>query len=336
MKREGAGKYHKGEQGQGERGAALLTVLLIVAVIAVLAAHSFDRLAGAVKLTSNAGELSQAKAYLIAAESIGLKTAEEIISLSPDRTTDQGGWNGREQNFPVTGGMIRATLGDGGNCFNINSLVVQQQDQLLARPLGMQQFIRLMRLLEISQDEAARVAAAATDWIDSDADAMNGGAEDDYYMLQPQPYRTSNAIYTDISELRAVKGVTADIYARIRPWLCALPTTDLSPVNVNTLRPDQALLLAMLSPTADIEPVRQFLGRRPITGFVSAAEFWSASMPAGFAADAETQNQVAVATRWFALNLVVEMQNVLVEEQALVDTGRRPARLVHRRRGDGS
>ncbi|MEJ6678172.1 MAG: type II secretory pathway protein, partial [Parasphingorhabdus sp.] len=75
-----------------ERGAALLTVLLLVAVIAILAAHGIDRLAGATKLASNARELSQAKAYLIAAESIGIQSAEQIVSASPGRTINVGGW----------------------------------------------------------------------------------------------------------------------------------------------------------------------------------------------------------------------------------------------------
>ncbi|MFT6009102.1 MAG: general secretion pathway protein K, partial [Parasphingorhabdus sp.] len=123
-----------------ERGAALLTVLLLVAVIAILAAHGIDRLAGATKLASNARELSQAKAYLIAAESIGMESAEQIVSASPGRTVNLGGWNGREQKFPVPGGIITATLADGGNCFNINSLVTQQQEILSARPEGLAQF----------------------------------------------------------------------------------------------------------------------------------------------------------------------------------------------------
>ena len=71
-----------------ERGAALLTVLLLVAVIAILAAHGIDRLAGATKLASNARELSQAKAYLIAAESIGMVRSRNFPcpeELSPPR-----------------------------------------------------------------------------------------------------------------------------------------------------------------------------------------------------------------------------------------------------------
>ena len=318
-----------------EKGAALLTVLLLVAVIAVLAAHSIDRLAGATKLASNARELSQAKSYLIAAESIGLQSAERLVAASPGRTTNIGDWNGSEQSFPVPGGMIRATLQDGGNCFNINSLVKQTRDVFSPRPEGIEQFTRLMGLLDVPQGNAFDIAAATTDWIDSDMVASPGGAEDDYYLQLEKPYRTANALIVDVSELRAVKGVTAEIYRQIAPWLCALPTSDLSPLNINTLRPEQAVLLAMLS-TAEIDIVRgrQFLAQRPQLGYASLNDFWAQPYPASLGTSPEVQGQVKLTTRWFRLDAMVEMQSAIAEERALIDAARRPANLVHRQRGD--
>jgi general secretion pathway protein K len=318
-----------------ERGAALLTVLLLVAVIAILAAHGIDRLAGATKLASNARELSQAKAYLIAAESIGIQSAEQIVSASPGRTINVGGWNGKEQKFPVPGGIITASLADGGNCFNINSLVTQQEDILTARPEGLAQFSRLMVMLGILDGDAADIAESVADWIDSDTVAAPRGAEDQYYLQQENPYRTANALIVDVSELRTIKGVTDDVFVRLVPWTCALPTTDLSPININTLRPEQAILLAMLGPfPSDLTPARQFLGRRPELGYGSLNDFWAQSYPASLAAESGVQSQVKLTTRWFRVDLAVEMQSALVEERALIDAARQPARLVHRQRGD--
>jgi len=318
-----------------ERGAALLTVLLLVAVIAILAAHGIDRLAGATKLASNARELSQAKAYLIAAESIGMESAEQIVSASPGRTINVGGWNGREQKFPVPGGIITATLADGGNCFNINSLVTQQEAVLSVRPEGLAQFSRLMVMLGILDGDAPDIAESVADWIDSDSVAAPRGAEDQYYLQQENPYRTANALMVDVSELRTIKGVTDDVFVRLAPWICALPTTDLSPININTLRPEQAILLAMLGETsADLTPARQFLGRRPELGYGSLNDFWGQSYPASLGASSEVQSQIKLTTRWFRVDLAVEMQSALVEERALIDAARQPARLVHRQRGD--
>ncbi len=318
-----------------ERGAALLTVLLLVAVIAVLAAHSIDRLAGATKLAANSRELSQAKSYLIAAETIGMQSAEQLVAASPGRTTNIGDWNGREQSFPVPGGLIRATVRDGGNCFNINSLVKQTQEVFSPRPEGIEQFIRLMGLLDVPQGNAFDIAASATDWLDSDAITSPGGAEDDYYLQQEAPFRTANALMVDVSELRAVKGMTADIYRQMAPWLCALPTAELSPLNINTLRPEQAVLLAMLS-TANIDIVRgrQFLAQRPELGYASLNDFWAQPYPSSLGASPEVQSQVKLTTRWFQLDATVEMPSALAEERALIDVARRPAKLVHRQRGD--
>lgn len=318
-----------------ERGAALLTVLLLVAVLAVLAAHSIDRLAGATKLATNSRELSQAKSYLIAAESIGMQSAEQIVAASPGRTTNLGDWNGREQSFAVPGGLIRATLRDGGNCFNINSLVQQTQDVFSPRPEGIEQFVRLMGLLDVPGGSAFDIAAATTDWLDSDMIPSPGGAEDDYYFQLEEPYRTANALMVDVSEIRAVKGVTTDIYRQLAPWLCALPTSDLSPININTLRPEQAILMAMWSTgNIDIVRARQFLAQRPELGYASLNDFWTQPYPSSLGASPEVQSQAKLMTRWFRLDATVEMQGALVEERALIDVARRPAKLVHRQRGD--
>ncbi len=317
-----------------EHGAALLTILLLVAVIAVLAAHGIDRLAGATKLASNSRELSQAKAYLVAAETIALKSAEDIVAISPEKTTNIGNWNGSEQTYPVPGGVINATLSDGGNCFNINSLVKQTGAEYSARPAGIQQFIRLMRVLEVPERDAFNVAASVTDWIDTDDDPAQNGAEDIHYQQLEKPYLSANALIIDVSEIRAIKGVTTDIYRRIIPWLCALPATNLSPININTLRPEQVPLLIMLSDNIDIVRARQFLGRRAVSGYASLNDFWAEPFPASMAAGPEVQTQVKLSTRWFRIDMSVVMQSALVEQRALIDAGRRPARLVHRQRAD--
>ena len=54
----------------------------------------------------------------------------------------------------------------------------------------------------------------------------------------------------------------------LRPWLCALPVTDLAPINLNSLRPDQAPLLAMLAPgQLDLDRARAIIVERPSGGW---------------------------------------------------------------------
>ena len=163
-----------------ERGTALLTVLLLVAVMAVIAATALDRLTLATRLAGNAATAEQARAWLDTAELIATTRIEDLLSVDKDQTTLRGDWNGRARTLPLPQGTATATVRDGGNCFNINSLVERQEDgSLTARSRGREQFAALMGLVGIAPGEAAQIAGAATDWIDSDTDVGIGGTEDE-------------------------------------------------------------------------------------------------------------------------------------------------------------
>src|SRR3546814_1092053 len=105
-----------------------------------------------------------------------------------------------------------------------------------------------MVLLGIEGGVAQGIAGAAADWIDSDGNEGRQGAEDGVYRAMQASYLPANRMMADISELRAVAGVTPKIYARLKPWLCVLPVAEPVRLNVNTLAPAPAPPLAMLLP----------------------------------------------------------------------------------------
>src|SRR3546814_15738873 len=105
-----------------------------------------------------------------------------------------------------------------------------------------------MLLLGVDRGVAQGIAGAAADWIDSDGNEGRQGAEDGVYRAMQASYLPANRMMADISELRAVAGVTPKIYARPKPWLCDLPVAEPVRLNVNTLAPAQDPLLAMLLP----------------------------------------------------------------------------------------
>lgn len=318
----------------GERGAALLTVLMLVSVMAVLAASALERLRLATRIAANAGAIDQARAYAIAAEEIAASRITALVAADPARTPP--GWAGRETNLPLPGGVASAVVRDGGNCFNLNSVVSGQPAQrLVARPAGIGQLAALMQSLGIGEGEARRVAVSLSDWIDSDALAQPEGAEDGAYASRDVPYKTPNTLIADPSELRAVAGVTPAIYDTLRPWVCALPATDLSPINVNTLAPEQAPLLSMLLPDKlTPDRARALLLARPAEGYESGYAFWRTSSLAGIAPGGEIEAQTGVRTRWFALQLRVRLGDSEIDEQALIDASVPPARLVRRSWGE--
>lgn len=326
------------EAGQPqERGAALLTVLLLVAVMAVVAATALERLALATRMTGNGGAVDQGRAFAQAGTEIARLRIGDLVAGNPGRITLAGGWLDAPQSIPVPGGLATARVSDGGNCFNLNSLVAgESAAALTVRPVAVAQFQALMQALGIGARQAQGVAAATADWIDSDAVPQPGGAEDETYLRAQRPYRAANGPMADASEMRAVNPVTPAIYARLRPWVCALPTHDLSPINVNTLLPAQAPLFAMLLPgQLSVDQARQILVRRPADGYGSTVQFWAQLARDGVTPMGAVDQQVKLTTQYFGVDVSVNVGGTEILERALIDAGKRPARIVRRSWGAG-
>ena len=321
-----------------QRGAALLTVLLLVAVIAVLAAAALERMRLTTRLAGNAIAADQARAFAAAAEQIAITRIDAVLARDATRVTLAGDWAGRPQPLPIPGGTATATVNDGGNCFNLNGLVTPMAGGVyVARPASVEQFARLMRLVGIGDRDARHIAASAADWIDSDTVPLPEGAEDASYVNLAPRYLPANTLMTDASELRAVSGVTPPIYARIAPWICALPVAKLSRINVNTLLPEQAPLFAMLLPdTLDVTRARAVLQQRPPGGFTSTVAFWQGPALKGITAGPEAQQQTAVDTKWFTLGVDLELGGVQLSQKALIDARDVPARVASRSWSDPS
>jgi general secretion pathway protein K len=225
---------------------------------------------------------------------------------------------------------------DGGNCFNVNSVVEgDPRTRLTRRHSGVVELTGLMQVLGVNETEARRIAEAAADWADSDLQPGPAGAEDSFYGAGETPYRTSNTLFADVGELAGLAGMTPAIMARLRPWLCVLPTTDLSPINVNTLLPEQAPLLAMLAPgQLDVARARRVLAARPPDGWGSQVEFWRIDAMRDVIVPLDVQLQLQMRTRWFEVTSIVAVLDLEFSETALVDARLQPSRLVARRWGE--
>ena len=304
-----------------ERGGALLTVLLLVAVMAVIAATALDRLTLATRIAGSAATVDQGRAYSFAAEQIALRRVADLVGRDPAKLTLAGNWLGRDFTLPLPGGEGRAKLSDANNCFNLNSLVAETVPGKFSQRSGsMRQFGELMTLLGIDAGEAQAVAGATADWIDSDSNDGPLGAEDNVYRSLPGAYLAANRKMADVSELRAVRGVTPKIYARLKPWVCVLPVTDPVRLNVNTLAPEQAPLVAMLLPgELTLADARAALAARPAGGYGSSVRFWEAAALERFDPPTDVAEQAGVTSRWLTLTTNVTMGDGFLTAVSLID-----------------
>jgi general secretion pathway protein K len=315
-----------------EEGAALLTVLLLVAVMSALAVGVLDDIRFGLKRTANAETVGQAQWYALGAETVARARLARLTAQDPLRTP-AGDWNGRWLLYPIDNGVIRARITDAGACFNLNSVVQGAREQWSRRELGLGQFIALLRALDVSPRDAELLAETLADWIDTDGNRSALGGEDDAYIRAAPPYRTSGTLLSEVSELRAIRGFTPEIYARIRPFVCALPTADLSPINVNLLDEGRAVLLtALMDGQLDPRAAADIIKSRPDGGWQTIEEFWGNPLLRQHLPTDAALDQVSLRTRFFSLQAEVDYAgSEAVMTSLLEQPAAGPIRLAARR-----
>ena len=189
-----------------------------------------------------------------------------------------------------------------------------------------------MAALSVPEYQALPLASVAIDWADSDTSPQPSGSEGD------TANSSANRMFVHKSEVRALKGVSAELYARLSPLLCALPVAQLSPLNVNTLLPEQAPLLAMLYParTMTANDARSLLAKRPSGGYGSLVKFWDGAGTSTAKPAQAAQDQVKLVSNWFMLDLVVQSGESVLREKALIAAESGTPQMLWRSWGEGA
>jgi len=318
----------------GERGVALLIVLLLVTVMSSVVLAVTDDIRFAIHRTANISIGSQMQWYALGSETLARQVLWRSWKANPHRSTLDDPWAMQGVAFAIDGGSIKGQITDGGNCFNLNSVVDRGPTGLyVGRPKIQEQYSALLTALDFDRDISAALAATLVDWIDSDSVPVNRGAEDYTYGARPTPYRTGGTLLAEPSELRAVAGYTEDVYRRLRPFVCALPTTDLSRINVNTLRDYQAALVVMLAGNElRITEVQRAILGRPVGGFSRIEDFLAHENFTGLIIDEETQGQFVLRTRYYMMESVVAYRDAHLTLSSLLELEDGGTITVHARR----
>ncbi|WP_394558995.1 type II secretion system minor pseudopilin GspK [Aquipseudomonas alcaligenes] len=244
-----------------ERGVALITVLLVVALVTVICAALLTRQQLAIRSTGNQLLVRQAQYYAEGGELVAKSLLRrDLGGEQVDHLAEP--WANPALRFPLDeGGELRLHIEDLAGRFNLNSLSVGGE-------AGEQALLRLRRLLQRLQLSPA-YADRLQDWLDTDQDPSGmAGAEDDQYLLLKPPYRTGPGRIVDISELRLLLGMSEVDYRRLAPFVSAL-SKDVE-LNVNTASAQVLACLADGIPDAALKAVVEGRGR---TGYRDLGAF---------------------------------------------------------------
>jgi general secretion pathway protein K len=275
----------------GERGAALLAVLAMAALLAGLTAVGLDRLKAATGSARDAAELAEVQLSTSAAVAL----AQGLIARVKAEANRRVEVIERPIDLVLGGHPVRLRFRNAGTCFNLNSLGARGEDAS-ARAFG-------------------RMLAAA---------GMPAGAAADLATRSRERIGRSGRLLADTREWRALVDLSEDQFTALSPLLCTLPTREPSGFNVNSLSARDLPLLVALGLRE--EQARRALAGRPEGGWGSGSDFWAAA--AGNDGPEAPEALLGTTARWMTLEVDVRADGLLHRRRLLLDTARQPAQVV--------
>ena len=283
-------------QKNKEKGVALITVMLILALATILATSMSSRQQLNIHRSANIFNFEQAYQYILGAES----WATQILKRDKkDNNTDsfEDDWAAVLPPLPIEGGQMSGQLEDLQARFNINNLVQNGKPQ----KLFLERFNRLLRNLQI--DEA--LSSVIVDWLDANEQIGFAGAEDNEYLNLSPAYRTANQAMEDVSELLLIKGFDFESYEKLRPYVCVIKSE--TAINVNTA---SAEVLSSIVKDMSLEDAKSLIEDRNKKVYEKVEDFLKHPL---LTQKKVTKDGLTVSSDYFQLNSTAQIERINVE-----------------------
>jgi general secretion pathway protein K len=212
---------------KNQNGIALFIVLWVLTLLSVMVAEFAFATRTAVNMVRNFKEGTQA--HYLARSGMNMAVAELIGRHVGGEPVVSGGTfpedgelaTNLRYNVPlppleVPGGEIRLHARSVSGQINLN----RAEKPLLGMMLG---------TLDVNDEERAIILDSILDWRDSDNLVRLNGAEDKYYKSLSPSYSSKNGDFDAPEELLRVRGVTREIFEKIRNMLTVFPKSDPDP-----------------------------------------------------------------------------------------------------------
>ncbi|WP_162900258.1 MULTISPECIES: type II secretion system minor pseudopilin GspK [unclassified Acinetobacter] len=249
-----------------QRGIALITILVMVALATILAATIAKHQRNTAESTAYLMRQNQALLYAKSAEAFFAELLVDDAQNAADVDHLQETWAKPMPAFPVEDGFVSGRLEDQSGKFNLNGLLKSDGTVNEAAKLWFEKLLERVGL-------PAQLSEAVIDWQDEN-DEVSGsmGAESTYYQSLAQGYLPANRPFYNIEQLKLVRGFEGRNYQLIAPYVSALSSNALK-VNINTA---PALVLASIDPKLDISAIQNMQKQQQasLKHFSNVSELW--------------------------------------------------------------
>ncbi|WP_154222196.1 type II secretion system minor pseudopilin GspK [Marinicella rhabdoformis] len=309
----------RGMMDSKQKGMAMLTALLVVAIASALATSLWYGTALDMARMHNIQQAYQAKHLsqgLMLWASDVLKKDYEESDLPWDNNNDN--WLQGIKQIPADGTIMSGGLVGLSDCFNVNNLWRNGE----VSENHYQYFKRLLNLLSVD----VAVAEQAIDWIDADQISRPQGAEDFAYLASSPSYQTGSQAFWHESQLKLLQAVTPEIYDVIHPYVCVLPAQSrVTKMNINTLPP---IMIRALNPSIS-EALALSVYQDGSASFSQLNAFYEHSEMSIITSRAGVKEQLTDL-------LSVQTRYIQAEAEVLMESSVHDSYILLRRGGDGA
>ncbi|NHB57218.1 type II secretion system minor pseudopilin GspK [Acinetobacter shaoyimingii] len=250
-----------------QRGIALITILVMVALATILAASIAKHQQFTSENTAYLMRQNQSLLYAKSAEAFYTELLAEDARSNSNADYLQESWAKPLPPFPIEGGVVAGKLEDETGKFNLNSLL---KEDGTPEPEAQAYFERLLKRVGLP----AGLSEAVIDWQDPDDLTIGAaGAESNYYQGLRSSYMAANAPFLSAEELKQVRGFEGKNYELIAPYVTAIPKQGMK-ININTA---PALVLAALDDKLDVNQIQNMIEQRQanMEYFSNVSDLWN-------------------------------------------------------------
>ncbi|MFV7474677.1 type II secretion system minor pseudopilin GspK [Enterobacter pseudoroggenkampii] len=294
-----------------QKGVALLVVLILLVMMSALAAKISQQFCRNLQKTHYQVSQQQLRWAMQAQEKVAKDRLQADASGESKALSPDGDWHQpletRGEDYTVVG-----QVEDAQDCFNVNNLLAVEKVAQGQNPPAVPEKPRREQIVEqlltqsgLSQTNADEVYLQLVDYLDGDTTTAKEGAETDAWAGVVPARQPANQMMRTIAEITLLPAFPAAAYPKVSKLLCALPDAA-SKVDVNTLKPEQAALLAALFPgKLNEDDAVRLIESRPETGWESMETF-SKALEQAFPQLKDDLPQVAdylsINSRYFRVN----------------------------------
>ena len=266
-----------------QKGLAIITVMLVVALMVVLLSFLTERQHLLIRRIANQNVAEKGYQYALGVSAWGQRVLHEDQNRAVDYLDEDWAKFGREpeigddeyQEFSLDSSLqedepelptvdfgsdveLEYKIIDLQSRYNLNNLANTGDDITREQKLI---FLNLLTVAGIEEsDTRVKLYNALRDWLDEDSSSVGEATESPHYGSKDVSYYAADQRLVSLAELSFVEGYTKEIINQLRPHVTVLPV-DYARLNINTASAD---VLSSLSPNpvVDTAPVVAYLAQR--------------------------------------------------------------------------